>query len=417
MAIYNDDSTSELYATKRRAPAAPSEEASVLGAALSNTAPPNTTDIVNKHIDYLSLTYRGVLKPKWKERLDELKQVAISPSRKEKAHAQIMINDKLFMVHDKGSGLFKYIISGNGLNIRISTSKATSTVPLATVKFDNELLYQKEAHVLEAEADELIRVFGYVEGRATVSRCDICCDVVTSYPKSVFLCDDYIARSNNFNLRKKGKSLTGISYGIGGDIGFRLYDKIREIEERSKKYYFYDIWRAQGWDGCKDVWRCEFQLERNALRSFGITTVDDLCEKLAGLWAYCTDEWIRLPIPIENDHHTDRWETHPFWLEVQTAYDPYEGEPLKRDYEHGKKLSKEAMFNSYRSSITHFMAMEFEDEIEVAHLKILPAFKTHYNYQGFSKSFERDIEERVADKRRRHNIKLNSSRNWDDDWE
>ena len=64
----------------------------------------------------------------------------------------------------------------------------------------------------------------------------------------------------------------------------RIYNKTIEIP-KSGKIWFKDIWKENGWNGEKTVWRIEFQLKRGVLKELQIDLVEDLFEKEDELWA------------------------------------------------------------------------------------------------------------------------------------
>lgn len=53
----------------------------------------------------------------------------------------------------------------------------------------------------------------------------------------------------------------------------RIYDKLKACKVQDKPYYF-DLWRAAGWDGESPVWRVEFSISGEALREFNYETED-----------------------------------------------------------------------------------------------------------------------------------------------
>jgi hypothetical protein len=53
----------------------------------------------------------------------------------------------------------------------------------------------------------------------------------------------------------------------------RLYDKVIEIETKSKKTWMYGIWKMEGPPKNGRVIRVEFQLRREVLRQLAIDTV------------------------------------------------------------------------------------------------------------------------------------------------
>lgn len=113
-----------------------------------------------------------------------------------------------------------------------------------------------------------------------------------------------------------GRRLTGYEFGSSQLMG-RIYDKTFEIT-RSKKGWFRDIWGRYGWDGKTTVVRVEFQFRRDVLKEFGVNTIDELQERLADMWRYCTDDWVTVRV-IGVDSNPTRWAIREDWKVVQGA--------------------------------------------------------------------------------------------------
>ncbi len=118
-----------------------------------------------------------------------------------------------------------------------------------------------------------------------------------------------------------------------------IYDKTREIRQKSQKWWFHDIWQANGWNEEEQptVWRVEFRFKREVLHELsvedefhGVEDAFDLSDRLQALWAYACghvesfddgihDGWLRFVVP-GTDTNRSRWVTHPLWQAVQRAF-------------------------------------------------------------------------------------------------
>jgi len=96
-------------------------------------------------------------------------------------------------------------------------------------------------------------------------------------------------------------------------VRLRIYDKGKEAQKKGKAW-FPHLW---GRDTFTDVWRVEFQLRRPALKQFGVNTVDELRQKMGGIWEYLTGEWFSLR--WKDDERQDRRSIHPWWQDVQSC--------------------------------------------------------------------------------------------------
>lgn len=107
--------------------------------------------------------------------------------------------------------------------------------------------------------------------------------------------------SDLFSEFDSAGELTGYTFGRGGAVSARLYDKTREIL-RSRKGHMRAVWRRHpDFREQQQVWRLEFQLMREGLRTLEINTPGgwaDLGEwahlrsRVDAVWAYCSGRWL-----------------------------------------------------------------------------------------------------------------------------
>ena len=129
----------------------------------------------------------------------------------------------------------------------------------------------------------------------------------------------------------RGRQLATVEFGMhNSPLSCSIYNKTLEIRQRSKKTWFYDLWKKHGWNGTDDVWRVEFRYKREFLHEVGIETANDILHKLPELWAYSTghlnggsdglpDGWLRYVTP-SLDHNRSRWRVEEAWQAVQQAF-------------------------------------------------------------------------------------------------
>jgi hypothetical protein len=132
---------------------------------------------------------------------------------------------------------------------------------------------------------------------------------------------DLVTRAKSEAFRLKYKRLQTIQLGGRGSmLSAVLYDKVAEIAV-SHKEWLYSIW--DGWDGAAPVWRLEFRARRDLLRQVSISTVDDLLERLAGLWTYCTEHWVRHVAVPDGSEDSNRWRLpmSSWWSSYASAFD------------------------------------------------------------------------------------------------
>ena len=320
---HSDDEISVATAAQDASGSGAAASLFAAGAPPSNTAPansiPGVVDVLLTGIDSLYVSYQDSLKPDWDVLLSSCKECAQSESAEEQLRAQVEICDHLFVVHDRGSGRFAYVLSDNWFRIAVARASAKS-MPVVHVQISSEsLMLEGVEHVLGSLAD-LVHTISVPRSGPHVSRSDLRVDFVT--PVDLARIDVYawVTRARDKAKRFVGREFSGWSIGLGGNVSGRLYNKLLQVE-KSRKGYMRDIWTARGWDGVNPVMRLEFQLEREALRELGVDVVPDLIEKLPALWMYCTEDWLQLKVTnLENDTPS-RWVTDPFWLAMSKAWD------------------------------------------------------------------------------------------------
>ncbi len=151
--------------------------------------------------------------------------------------------------------------------------------------------------------------------RILPSRVDLCADFHIPGGLSLdFLQEHKVARSRSTANYSNADQLETFYCGSpGGSVRLRIYDKGKEAQKKGKAW-FPLLW---GRDDFADVWRVEFQLRRLALKQFQVNTLEDLMQKIGGIWSYLTGEWFSLR--LADDKRQDRRTVHPWWQDVQAC--------------------------------------------------------------------------------------------------
>ena len=284
------------------------------GAPPTNRAPGKCNDLFHPlrlGVDSLYLSYKGNLDPNQGERLALLKQRAQGKTEVDQALAQHPIGSHLFEVLGRGAGRFPYILVDNCFRLQVSGSNA-KLLPLAYVQLSSEYL----AAVGVEEAEKALRFcvasLGPIEGEAGIARVDLFVDFTTPLDFDALGVREWITRSEGKARYYQHDALSGWTFGQGGQLSARLYDKTLEIQ-KSKKYWLHELWAAAGWEPAQPVWRMEFQVKREALKELGIRSVPDLLAKRHNLWQYVCEDYLRLAVPSDTDQTRSRWPNHPLW--------------------------------------------------------------------------------------------------------
>lgn len=357
-----EDVQRPLAAAHQDTPNTGQTPASLEGAPPSNTAPSNRintetgTRVLRTDIDSLYLSYGGELKPEVEGLLEALKRQAQREDPLDRAEAIYRACDHRFEVKDKGKGRYPFVLQDGVFHLQLSRRQA-SALPMVYAQISSEVLTRTGAKYTEIALNNLVSVIGNKPPQATVSRVDLCADFITDIDLEVIPRNAWINRATKRSSYEDRGRFSGLTFGMGGSLSARLYDKTLEIL-RSGKTYLYDFWRETGWDGKSSVWRLEFQYSRQILHEFGITSVADLLDRRAALWHYATTGWLRFVIPSVTDNTKDRWPNHPLWdVLSDAAWGIERGEPLTRSRK-SRLPSEKSLFVNGIGAITSYMACE-----------------------------------------------------------
>ena len=292
--------------------------------------------------------------------LDETLKEELDYLQGEAKHAEApVITEWAFLgaplfIEPHGAGRqWRWLLTCQWLSLVVSPGKFNDVI--AQVRFSSEYLWS-QPWTLEAlfHVDEfLMRMFG-TRIHLQVSSVDLCADVMgydfstANYEHDFVTCgrkQSIIYGPDMVNLDGRTPSYFRFS-SSANPISCRIYNKTLEIQQKSQKTWFYDLWKkmqpgfyAAPWDGSSDVWRLEFHLKRDFLRNQvhavtnqldSIENPYDLLDRFGSLWMYAAgrvggdadglpDGWLRYVVPTE-DSNRSRWPVHPAWTVLQSAF-------------------------------------------------------------------------------------------------
>jgi len=364
----------------------------------SNTAPTNsieTVSILRKGVDSLYLSYQGNINTDIEEQLQSLKQKGQSPEPRTQAEAVYDIGEHRFEVQDKGTGYYPYILVDNAYRIQLSSSNAKQ-IPLAYVQLKSDWLIAKGVIYCKEELETIIGHLGFLEASENVSRCDLFVDFVCDTDLEAIQIAQWITRARLHSRYYVGEVFTGFTFGMGGDISARLYNKTEEIKE-SGKFNLKELWKEQGWQEGQTVYRLEFELKNRILKEHEACTVDELLSRSGGVWKYCLLNWLKLAVPNPDDSTKSRWPLHPLWdvLSQIKWLGSFEGTsmPIRTQ----RIPSDSYLYISGLAGITSFMAVKGIYDFNVALEAYAKEARYYHNELGYITGigFNGYIEEKV----------------------
>lgn len=408
-----EDAGTEARLGARHAGGRSSDPADGKGVPPTNRTPCNynaeTFKALRYGVDSLYVSYPGVLSEEWDSKLADLKALAQSENEFEQATAQVVIGEHLFEVRDKGRGRFSYVLVDNCYHLQAS-NKRSKVLPLAYVQISSEYLANVGVEQAEHSLRYIVNTLGLVNEPANISRVDLFVDFIADLKMDSFdPLQHWVTRTQSIDLHYRHQQFSGWSFGMGGDIGARLYNKCLEIEKKSRKVYLYELWQAVGWDGSATVWRMEFEAKREVLKELGIFKLDNLLQLQSALWIYLTQDWLRLAVPMPSDTNQTRWPTHPLWDQITRVFDEQGEQPKLQRFTPMRLPADERLFVHGMGGLTSFMAARgIEDMGEGIGEYFHQATEFHNSRSGLNQmGLELYLDRKVRVKSRRYNAKNN----------
>jgi hypothetical protein len=289
------------------------------------------TIIVNvKYLDDQGKPAKEQVFPFWlEERLQDWQERAREQNKP--LPTAMTFNDARLLMLPNGASVWKYIVKNDSLQLQMVPRL---NVPvLARVTFASPFLW---SHASPNDAVDEVHAFcfdlfgGDIMLQAT--QVDLCADIVNfNIPadwRKVFLSrargKKEIGPSQKDRAFYRGPELETLLFsGHGQPVSCKIYDKTAEIKQHSPdKIWFHPLWKQNGWNVVSPVWRVEFSEERECLHEQNVEDIYDALRNLKRMWAYCTQEWLRMVTPARTKNRA-RWPTSPAWKQIQRAFDAY----------------------------------------------------------------------------------------------
>lgn len=386
----------------------------------SNTVPlnynPQTFKSLRYGLDSLYVSYPGLIAEEWDQKLSDLKQLAQSENENEQALAQVVIGNHIFEVKDKGKGRFSYVLVDNSFYLQASNGRSKA-LPMAYVQISSEYLAHVGVEQAEKSLQFIVNTLGLVKEPANISRVDLFVDFCADLAMDSFKpLESWITRTQSIDMHYRYNRFSGWSFGMGGEIGARLYDKTLEVEKKSKKFYLYEFWQAKGWDTQQIVWRMEFEAKREVLKQLGIYKLNNLLELQASLWLYLTKDWLRLATPSLTDSNQTRWPNHPLWDDLTQVFNQDQEQSKLKRFSSARLPEDERLFVHGLGGITSFMAREGISDIGEGIGEYLHRAKYFHDIRANVRGtgMEAYIAKKVKSKNRRFNSINNREHNFSD---
>lgn len=224
----------------------------------------------------------------------------------------------IFNLAPHGAQGYEWLLVGRGFTLKIGNWMTPKSRPSVMAELRSEALWHQGPRATADAVRSLLENQGGQVLSVKASRADLCVDVLLPAAAwSVHVKDHLVTRAVNVASFDWHRKLTGLGIG-SGMISARLYDKPLEIATQSHKVWMFDVWRLPSVPLGRRVIRVEFQLRREAIKDLGIDTLAELLAQGGNVWAYCTQEWLKLQ-DDPGKHHTQQ-QTLPWWGVVQNGF-------------------------------------------------------------------------------------------------
>ena len=234
------------------------------------------------------------------------------------------------LVLASGKPNYPFHVQFANFHLYLSRSRGpVGDTPNVFVSLNSQLLWERGPRAaVDHVRSELSALADGVVIEERINRCDLAVDtLVPGGLTDDLLRSHAVCRSEQQVIYLEKNGLNTFYQGKrGAEIMLRIYDKSVEIEA-SGKAWFLLLWQITE---NVDVWRCEFQLRRPALKGMGINSLNDLNEKQGRVWRYLTQEWFSLR--QHDNENASRRTALPVWQIIQDCAQQFgvAGERIKR---------------------------------------------------------------------------------------
>lgn len=208
---------------------------------------------------------------------------------------------------------------------------------------------------------------------------------------------DFLCRADARNLFETDEEFNGLKIGKreSGTISARLYDKTIE-SAKSGTAYWPEIW-GEDFDPSASVMRVEFELHREVLRQFGVSTPDEVLAVTGSMWHYLTHDWLTHRVPT-NDETRARWPISEAWQVVQRARICGDSIGIGRAYRAKQAGLLSNLMPSLVGQLANFGALTDSDSM----IDLIPNLERQLSH--YSRTSGRSMSSRITEKKQKYGL-------------
>lgn len=293
---------------------------------------PRYAELIAHNLDTVQEAFKVVLPPGLVERLEQGKNDAIEAH--EGQGQLFFFGGQEFQIWAGASQGNKWVLENDDIQIHFGAASRDWPV---VVRYLSPGLWEHGFEAVKARVIDLLRMECVVKEKdlsdwCHVTRFDYCFD---------FYSPKFSAVMGSKRVREKVIAPSGVKMGVvgtsprdetltigmsKGSLQIQVYDKGREIMEKSGKWWMLKVWEREGYypkfggEGIdpkpviEDVWRLEVRFGKEFLKDRNIRTMDKAREALRELLAEAlmTRRMVERPEGY-TDENMRRWPLHPIW--------------------------------------------------------------------------------------------------------
>ncbi len=296
-----------------------------------------------------------------------------------------------FALRPHGAKPYRFLLENDAFSLGMTEVMQ----PTLRAQFRSEALWRSGAIALHQRIVDWARSIGATMiAPETISRADWSFDF--DLPEVDFNEDDFTTRAHKDAKYRDGGRVQTFRLGAGHTV-IRVYDKVAEIRQSSGKVWFFDLWGQS-----ENVWRIEFQIRSERLKTGAIRTLGDLEELQGDILRQLAHEHTTLRRPT-GDSNKSRWPLHPLWQSLQDAIVEMPHLGLARHYDPDSALQYRK-FKTLTSMYGYLKALAAMSVLESGHWRrmvtledlaeeILDMLQPHH----IPTIWQQDVEQRIRD--------------------
>ncbi len=255
------------------------------------------------------------------------------------------------LIRPYGGGTFRFLLTNGDVTVKVRKADHAANMADAQVDVTAACLHRVGWRAAVVALRDWVRLWA-AHAVLQVSEIDLCADTQGWCPTGA----DFFGGGKAFVspvgrphiIPYDGDHVGYVRWGTGGAEGSRsgqapiqcvIYDKTEEVRAHDKGW-FVPLWAQNpAYDADEMVTRVEFRFRREWLKERGLSTVDEVLDRLGSMWAEGL-EWCRYCVPrpvVYNDDGTEqalqrsRWDVRREWgLLASVSWGAAEVAPLTR---------------------------------------------------------------------------------------